>query len=178
MSDTSAISISGLWEALTAAHSEDIQRSHRILKARENTEGSLYVEGLVCAWLYSMGYQVDAAEMWGDRILSSRRRDRNKTCDFRVLKSGKIIDVEVKHGWMLDGGSATDFEGIDSFLKSALAKGARWLCVGILERPVSQLTSLSAVEVAPEDWTRWVPPKRALAMRRNGLTRLTILQIS
>ena len=163
-----------LWDAWTAAYP---QRAHKVKKANNPADPSLYAEYLAGAFLLGEQAEIDGCEFFGDRVLSPRRRDRSKTCDF-VLSfpeaESSPVFVEVKHRALADG-EALDYA---SFLKSAHLKGARWLVLVIYRTEPHLARELVVEEIEASAWSEYVSAKQVLKFRRNGLVRLLSLTIS
>ena len=138
---------------------------------------SLLAEFAVGAWLASCNYRLEKAELCGDRVMSPRRQNRAKTCDFEITlhaePSSLPVFVEVKHTVSRD-----THVDLKAFFQSAYLKGARWLVVVIYSEDLRLPATLSASELSKEKWSQYVSDKQVLKYRRNGLVKVTLLNLS
>ncbi|MGB0369701.1 MAG: hypothetical protein ACPGN3_00020 [Opitutales bacterium] len=161
------------WAEFIASHPE---HALRVRSAGAGDDLSLFAEYLAGAYLLSDGHSLLKAEFFRDRVLSPRRRDRAKTCDFETAAApGQAsLFVEVKHT-SEDLSTGSDFS---SFLKSAYLKGARCLVVVSFPENARGLSQIAIEEIEGAGWSAWLSSKQILKFRRNGLVRLVVLTIS
>ena len=140
---------------------------------------SLLAEFAAGAWLAFQGLELQLSELAGERVMSPRRRDRSKTCDFAaVAANGEKASptfVEVKNLVCAD---SSERPQIKQFLQSAHLKGARWLIVLLSAPDLAQPAQLQAEELPKEAWQDHATPKQILKYRRNGLVKVTWLTLS
>lgn len=162
-----------LWDRFAEEHS---RLRHRIRAARDAADLSMFAEYLAGAYLLSEGHRILKAEYWGDRIMSSRRRDKAKTCDFEALANGTqaTLFVEVKHVVA----SSVDCPDYSSFIRSAHLKGARCLVVVRFTHDVESASRILVEDIEASRWEAWISRKNILKYRRNGLVSFVVLTLS
>ena len=164
------------WYTWENAFPERPWLKQRLERALEKGDLSLVAEFIAGAWLVEQGYILKRAELAKDRVLSPRRCEPAKTCDFEITQgeSSARRFVEVKHTDPL----RADELSLKSFAQSAHLKGANWLIVVCSENSSSRFELVKSRVVEKSEWSGFLPEKQLLKYCRNGFTKIEFLHVS